>query len=303
METGNLFQRFGIDKSGSVVSVQDVPRGKACECCCPVCGELLIARQGDVRVWHFAHESGSDCEGAAEGALHCAAKQIIVDQGRIAVPALRVRMRHRLGDGRTGEAAAAIPSETWELSDLRTEVSVGALRVDVAATRTGAPLFIEIAVTHFVDPGKEQSLGSLGVPCFEIALDGLHTEAWDWQTLENQVLWCPDNRHWLFHPEIQRLERDVQRMAIAKALEAAPLTNHVPEQLKGRLYGCPIRLTDRGWGLCLWWAWNEQVNPIFKAVAKSFGGQWRPRYKNWVIPLGSKAAIVSQLKELGTEFD
>jgi hypothetical protein len=92
-------------------------------------------------------------------------------------------------------------------------------------------------------------------------------------------------------------------MAIAKALEAAPLTNHVPEQLKGRLYGCPIRLTDRGWGLCLWWAWNEQVNPIFKAVAKSFGGQWRPRYKNWVIPLGSKAAIVSQLKELGTEFD
>ncbi|WP_200374908.1 competence protein CoiA family protein [Thiocystis violacea] len=303
METGNLFQKFGIDKNGRVVSVQDVLRGKACECCCPVCGEMLIARQGDVRVWHFAHEGGADCEGASEGALHCAAKQIVVDRGRIAVPALEVRMRHQLADGRIGEAAAAIPSETWDLNDLCTEVSVGSLRIDVAATRDGAPLFIEIAVTHFADQHKEQSLGNLGVPCFEIALDGLHAEEWDWQTLEHQVLWCSENRHWLFHPEIQRLERDVQRMAIAKALEAAPLASHAPSQLKGRLYGCPIRLTDRGWGLCLWWAWSEQVNPILKAVAKSFGGQWRPQYKNWVIPLGSKAAIISQLKELGAEFD
>ena len=303
METGKLLQAFGIDKNGRIASVQDVERGKACDCCCPVCGEVLIARQGDVRVWHFAHASGAECAGAAEGALHYAAKQTIVDRGRIAVPALEVRTRHQLSDGRVGEAAVAIPSETWDLRDLRTEAPIGQLRVDVAASHAGTPVFIEVAVTHFADAGKEESLRNLGIACFEIALDGLAAEDWDWQRLEQTVLWEASNRRWLFHPELSRLERDAQQRAIAKALESAPLPSRAPAQVAGRLYGCPSRLTDRGWGLCLWSVWNEQVNAILKAIAKSYGGQWRAQYKNWVIPSGAKQALLAQLRELGAEFD
>ena len=49
METVNLLQSFGVNKDGQLVSVEDVARGKACECCCPECGETLVARQGEVR--------------------------------------------------------------------------------------------------------------------------------------------------------------------------------------------------------------------------------------------------------------
>lgn len=225
------------------------------------------------------------------------------DRGRITVPALEVRTRHQLADGRVGEAAVAIPSTTWNLSDLRTEAPVGALRVDVAASHEGKPVFIEVAVTHFADLGKEESLRNLGVPCFEIALNGLTAEDWDWQTLEHAVLWDAGNRRWLFHPEIPRLERDAQQQAIAKGLENAPLVSRAPEQTKMRLYACPIVLTDWGWALCLWSGFNEQVNPIVKAIAKSFGGQWRPQYKNWVIPSAAKQALLTQLREVGAEFD
>lgn len=40
---------------------------------------------GDVRVWHFAHAIGADCEGGAESALHLAAKAAIERAGGVAL--------------------------------------------------------------------------------------------------------------------------------------------------------------------------------------------------------------------------
>lgn len=49
---------FAIDKeTGEVREVGDVPRGRACGCICPSCKAGLMARQGDVNEWHFAHDS------------------------------------------------------------------------------------------------------------------------------------------------------------------------------------------------------------------------------------------------------
>lgn len=48
---------FAIRQSdGQVVGVEDVPRGKAAQCICRSCKRPLIARQGDVNIWHFAHD-------------------------------------------------------------------------------------------------------------------------------------------------------------------------------------------------------------------------------------------------------
>ena len=113
MEPIHLLQSFGLTSDGRFVSVEDVGRGKACECCCPECGEVLIARQGNVRAWHFAHASGSDCQGAAEGALHKAAKQLVLQEKYILVPALEAQESHRLDDGRLGEVSLVHPAETW----------------------------------------------------------------------------------------------------------------------------------------------------------------------------------------------
>ena len=299
METMNLLQSFGLTADGRLVSVEEVGRGKACESCCPQCGEVLIARQGDVRVWHFAHASGGDCGAAAEGALHLAAKQLIVQEGAILVPALEARVSHRLDDGRLGEAGLARPAETWTLAGARPEVAVGTLRLDVAATHDGAPIFIEVAVTHLVDDAKRQALAGLGAACFEIVLDPSLHGSWTWDNLRQDVLECPGNRHWVYHPDLRALEEQARCEAMANAFGKPVLAAAAAERIRLRLFTVPVHLVVQSWGLYLWWPYNDRVNPVLKAIAKSFGGRWNGEYRNWVIPLGARSALLEQLLGIG----
>ena len=47
---------FGLRESdGAIIDVYAVQRG--CGCICPSCQTPLIARQGEEKVWHFAHAS------------------------------------------------------------------------------------------------------------------------------------------------------------------------------------------------------------------------------------------------------
>jgi len=248
MESINLLQSFGLTSDGRLVSVEDVGRGKTCECCCPECGEVLIARQGDVRAWHFAHASGGDCQGAAEGALHMAAKQLVVQEKHILVPALEAQESHRLVDGRLGEVSLVRPAETWELSGIREEVSVGAYRIDVAGDYAGHPVFIEIAVTHAVEESKRDALAGLGIRCFEVTLNPYLHATWTWEILRQEVLECPGNRRRISHPELDQL--------------------------------------------------REQAR--CEAIAKAFGGRYKGApYRNWIIPVGAKAALLEQLDRIG----
>ena len=299
MESINLLQSFGLTVDGRLVSVEDVSRGKACACCCSECGEVLIARQGEVRAWHFAHASGSECAGGAEGALHRAAKQLILEAGAILVPGLKAWATHVLGDGRSGESLQVRPAETWTLTEARAEVVVGDYRIDVVANHEGGPVFIEVTVTHAVDAPKGEALTALGVPCFEIRLDPGRYEAWSWEKLRREVLECADNREWIFNPVAATLNQAAQREAALQAVAKPNPTAAVPTCERFRLYGVPVNLTGRGWGLCLWSSYHDQVNGMVKAVAKSVGGRWNPKYRNWVIPVGAKSAVVAQLLGLG----
>lgn len=43
--------------TGELVDVGSVDRGRVCNCICPSCKTPLIARQGELKEWHFAHRS------------------------------------------------------------------------------------------------------------------------------------------------------------------------------------------------------------------------------------------------------
>ena len=77
---------YGKDSNGRLVHVNDVPSGLTCDCTCPECGALLIARKGKKNQHHFAHANGADCEGARMTALHMLAQQIIQEEKRIRKP-------------------------------------------------------------------------------------------------------------------------------------------------------------------------------------------------------------------------
>jgi hypothetical protein len=55
------------EREGDVVHVRDVDRGLACGCTCPTCGDPLVARHGELKVWHFAHHAASVCVGTLDG--------------------------------------------------------------------------------------------------------------------------------------------------------------------------------------------------------------------------------------------
>lgn len=59
-----------IDASGAIRFPEEVPRGAACGCFCPECASPLIARQGDARQWHFAHEPGQERPQCLVGAVN-----------------------------------------------------------------------------------------------------------------------------------------------------------------------------------------------------------------------------------------
>ena len=163
MESNSLLQLFAIDKHNLVRSVDEVSRGLACECTCPNCGEKVIARQGDVREWHFAHSTVAECDFAAESALHRAAKQVLLQNKGITAPARKVIETVTLPDGRTGVGEASRPEMWIDFLTVNAEMTFNNVRPDITTVIGASYLFIEIAVTHFVDDNKMQSLNVLKI--------------------------------------------------------------------------------------------------------------------------------------------
>ena len=58
---GIRFMRYGLCNS---TRVEPQPQGRAV---CPTCDGTLIAHCGDIITWHWAHESGADCDPWSEG--------------------------------------------------------------------------------------------------------------------------------------------------------------------------------------------------------------------------------------------
>ncbi len=69
---------YGIDILGNIVHIDEVKNGKECGCFYPACKEPLIAKNSsNIKVHHFAHVSGVECETAYETILHLLAKERI----------------------------------------------------------------------------------------------------------------------------------------------------------------------------------------------------------------------------------
>lgn len=297
MEEQKLLQTFAVNKDGELVSIRDVPSGLECGCFCPGCGEVLIAKKGEVRAWHFAHESGAACAGAAEGAIHLAAKHVLAKQKCVLIPALEASAIHKMSDGRVGRAVRSVPECMAELEDVRLEVTVGTIRPDVVATVASQELFIEIAVTHLVDEQKLSVIKSMMTPVLEIELDPQRLTSWTWEDLAALVINEPGNRKWVYHPELRNLQNQADDQARLNASQQNVPERHEETRLK--LRGTFIKVVNRGWGVTVWSPYHEEVNAIVKTIARPLGGQWQPKYKSWKLPPGVGEVFLSQLKDFG----
>ncbi len=305
MEAGSLLQSFAIAKNGRIVSVEEVERGQACECTCPCCHGSLIARQGDVRVWHFAHATGADCEGGAESALHLAAKAVIERAGGIMLPSMSVKRTHVLADGRRATADASRP-DTWvDLYEVKTEVDLGTVIPDVIGRTADAAYLIEVGVTHFVDSEKLAMLQDLGSPAIEIDLRKFDREAWTWATLEDVVVQGVEGKRWLVYPD----RGDLEALAIEKArliamAQPEPLQTQPqpaqeahprPARTRYRVQGRIIDLIDFPFGVALWSPYDAHFNEVIKGWSRAYGGRYQPNHRNWLFPTAAKSFLTAEI--------
>lgn len=150
-------------QSERMVRPDQVANGRACECTCIGCGTGLIARQGVIRSWHFAHGSDTNCEHAAEAAIHRMAKQLVVDRGEIMVPAREIT-RAIYGKKRVWEESLTMLVQSTgrhPIAEPVSERSIGLtgvegefFRPDVLGYLDGLPVAIEIRNTHAVSDDK-----------------------------------------------------------------------------------------------------------------------------------------------------
>jgi hypothetical protein len=166
-----------------------------------------VARQGKQKEWSFAHESGADCAGAVESALHKAAKQVFEDEKSLFIghydpiialhPHFSNDIRYAINTypqmkdcrgpvetsfyrlakeelvDRVLSARKLCAINSLKFTSVVTEVRAeGSERIPdaTATTSNGNRLYVEFVVTNECDEVKIEELRRLGVPTIQIDL-------------------------------------------------------------------------------------------------------------------------------------
>lgn len=187
---------------------RQVPIGKQCGCVCPACSRPLYAKHclSGKRAPHFAHAPGADCVSATETAIHLAAKQLINDRKTFFFPELIVSVEVTDALAVVHRAAKKIwRASARPLANVELEQAVASVRPDVLVELSGfGRIAIEIAVTHFVDEGKKESLRDLGLPTVEVDLSQIREASFE--VLEELLFNDGRQSIWIYHPALAATE-------------------------------------------------------------------------------------------------
>lgn len=208
---------FGL-REGQLLGPLEVANGLKCGCVCPGCNSPLIAKQPkSKRRPHFAHHNTEPCSTGLETALHLAAKRVLMEEQKILVPSIAASVS--LFDRDTQASVTVektIKGKVIELDLVEQEVrDYEGVVPDIVAVVQGKPLFIEIAVTHFVDSAKLEKLKRLGIPVMEIFLDPENSLP-SIDEIKELVVSTSHNRGWVVNPKQESLRQATQQEAEEK---------------------------------------------------------------------------------------
>lgn len=234
---------FGLH-AGELVEPAAVPNGLACDCVCPGCGQALVAyNQGHIRTTpYFGHAAGAECAGGVESALHLAGKQALLQAKRMNLPALEVSatgiaprehkpIRLKLVEGEdvalyksvTAEVVIAwpVPQQAADaqldlfLRPAVQERTTRYFRSDLRASRSDVVDWVEIRVTHAVDPNKKLAMQAAGLRVIEVDLRRLMYAGVTLDDVRRAVVDDAETKTWLAHPKVpaalEALRQDIAR--------------------------------------------------------------------------------------------
>lgn len=181
---------WGIGKDGKYKHIRSVDNGLKCDCICPDCQQPLIANQGSVKSWHFAHASNSSCMG--ESVIHRLAKQVIVNAAQSGLP-LYISSNggtvyEQDKDGIVHSKSWYAPERQYHIQQAKEEVKLGSQIVDVLChDSSGNALAVEIFYTHKKSDVDIQKFAQNSVEAIEIDVSRLPWDA-TYEQIEKAVL-------------------------------------------------------------------------------------------------------------------
>lgn len=190
-------------RNGILVSIDEVERGLKCNCTCPDCHQPLIARMGEKRVAHFAHQGKTNCKGGLETIVHKICKEIIAENLVFTTP--RFFYEREL-----------IPKKVVIVEEVLLEKRLDNIVPDIIIKTENRSLLIEIVVTHDVDIEKENKIRALNLAAIRINARDLVQNLFDKGDFKmedpefrEELINGTQYKSWIFNPKGERLKDEL----------------------------------------------------------------------------------------------
>ncbi|HEY1026251.1 MAG TPA: competence protein CoiA family protein [Pseudomonas sp.] len=282
-----------LDPNGQLITIENAMRGLACNCTCASCGEPVVARKGLIREHHFSHHSNKEsCFIQRESLLHLYAKEVIRNQLGLQLPPMPGTW-----------PGSEDKTSWWDFERVDEEVPQQGFQPDlVAHLRDGSQLFIEVAVTSFIGEEKLERIRNAGTNTVEIDLSELlfNTQPIPSEEVKARILEQTRNKSWIY-PESPSLPAQ-------PAIDWQPIAaQHPTTQPEAKCFEyrytimgmwLSARILPTGSVAVRSWSYNPQIADLLKSWRNELGGEYNPKYKNWIFPPKFRENILNRLQRL-----
>lgn len=289
---------YACDQQARLVYIDETERGLACRCHCLACGEQVVARKGLRNTHHFAHHGGKRaCDIAPESILHKLAKQVIEQAGGLQLPPMP-------GVFPSPADPEADKTSWWDFTHVEAEQTQQDFRPDlVAKLKGGTQLFIEIAVTSFVDELKQEKINRLGEKTVELDLRYLATQMHKpHDDICHYILHDTQHKTWLYphYADQAPPEAAISSLEGQTTTEGALSHPEAFSQHRFTVLGMwvnAMRLPSGDLAVRSV-SYNPQITDLLKGWARELGGRYSKKYTNWMYPARHADQVLQRLQQL-----
>ena len=240
---------FGLHKdSNTIVDIYDVSNGKSCGCVCPSCYASLIAKQGDVKEWHFAHLSNKEavnnvkdiCEYSFYTSVRLMALQLISQELKIDLPSYDSVVTERYRDVYTKEEFTVTQSSTILLTNIEVNQPYLGHNIDIIGKVKDYSFFIFLSYPNKSIPPNLTDLNDNKCGIISISLEPtkkLFSDAKEINKSYKDIL-CNylqtnlKSKKWIYHPKYKQAEIFARRRLEEKKKNYKPDINNIISSYK-----------------------------------------------------------------------
>ncbi len=284
---------IALDSNGQLITIENAIRGLACNCFCISCGEPVIARKGLIREHHFAHASQKEsCNIQPETLLHLYAKEVIRNKLGLQLPPI---------PGTCPESEDQ--TSWWDFERVDEEIPQPGFQPDlVAHLRDGSQLFIEIAVTSFIDEEKLERIKAVGIHTVEIDLRELlfSKQPIPSEEVETLILKQAHNKAWIYPepPPMPLLPAIDWQPHPSQFPVAEPEIKYIEHRYTIMGMWLSARILPTGSIAVRSWSYNPQITELLKIWRNQLGGEYNTKYRNWIYYPHNREEILARLQAL-----